>query len=185
MLGVGYHVPAVAHEDHAAVEILDWIIGDTPSGRLYNELVKTGKASTVFSRIEAGHDPGMLLCFGQIEDDIDVDEFNQLMTSTLQKIVDEGVTEAEVKRAIAAIQKSKEEAPTDPEQFTMTLTTGPRMEIGVCSICTETAWRKSRQPTCSESQKNTFDRATEPWVSLSPPKNRNEAASPQPPASPI
>lgn len=121
MLGVGYHVPAVAHEDHAAVEILDWIIGDTPSGRLYNELVKTGKASTVFSRIEAGHDPGMLLCFGQIEDDVDVDEFNQLMTSTLQNIVDDGVTEAEVKRAIADILKSKEEAPTDPEQFTMTL----------------------------------------------------------------
>ena len=28
MIGIGYHVPAIAHEDHAAVEILDWILGD-------------------------------------------------------------------------------------------------------------------------------------------------------------
>ncbi len=121
VLGLGYHVPAVANEDHAAVEILDWILGDEPSGRLYNSLVKTGKASTVFSRIEAGYDPGMLLCFGQIEDGVEVDEFNKLMTASLQEVVDEGVTEAEVKRAIADILKSKEEAPTNPEQFTMTL----------------------------------------------------------------
>ena len=121
MMGIGYHVPAIAHADHAAVEILDWILGDEPSGRLYNALVKQRKASTVFTRIEAGHDPGMLLCFGQIENDVTTEEFETLMTAAIDKLVADGVTEQEVNRAIADIIKQKEEEPTDSEQFTMTL----------------------------------------------------------------
>lgn len=121
MMGMGYHVPAIAHEDHAAVEILDWILGDEPSGRLYNALVKQRKASTVFTRIEAGHDPGMLLCFAQIEDGVTADEMNALMTEAIDKVAIDGVSDAEVKRAIADILKEKEEAPTDSEQFTMEL----------------------------------------------------------------
>ncbi len=121
MMGIGYHVPAVAHGDHAAIEILDWILGDEPSGRLYQALVKNRKASTVFSRIEAGHDPGMLLCFGQIEEGVSVEEFNELMTEAIEKVAIEGVSDEEVQRAVAAILKTKEEQATDSEQFTMTL----------------------------------------------------------------
>ncbi len=121
MMGIGYHVPAVAHADHAAVEVLDWIMGDNPSGRLYNALVKERLASSVSTRIEAGHDPGMLLCFASIEDGVTMDDFNKKMTAAIEKIVADGVTEAEVKRAIASIMKEKEEAPNDSEQFTMTL----------------------------------------------------------------
>jgi zinc protease len=121
MLGIGYHIPAVAHPDHPAVEILDWILGDKPSGRLYQSLVRERKASTIFSRIEAGHDPGMLLCFGQVEDGVDVQEFGELMTAAIEQVVQQGVSEEEADRAVADILKDMEDQANDPEQFTMTL----------------------------------------------------------------
>ncbi len=43
----GYHVPSGAHQDAAAVEVLTTILGDTPSGRLYKNLVETKKASSI------------------------------------------------------------------------------------------------------------------------------------------
>ena len=121
VVGVGYHVPAVAHEDYAAVEILDWILGDEPSGKLYNDLVKTKKASMVFTRTESGHDPGMLLCYGQVETDADVDTFRKELVTSIERVITEGVTAAEVARAIASISKEKEEDPTDSAEFSMTL----------------------------------------------------------------
>src|SRR5437762_635147 len=38
--GAVYHVPAAAHEDHPAVELLSSVLGDNPSGRLYKALVE-------------------------------------------------------------------------------------------------------------------------------------------------
>src|SRR5262245_39570011 len=36
-----YHVPAGSHADYPAVDLLSFILGDTPSGRLYKALVET------------------------------------------------------------------------------------------------------------------------------------------------
>ncbi len=44
----GYHVPAGAHPDFAAVQVLVDVLTNEPSGRLYKALVETGKASSVY-----------------------------------------------------------------------------------------------------------------------------------------
>src|SRR5260370_2648560 len=41
--GAVYHIPAAAHEDHPAVEVLSTVLGDTPSGRLYKTLGENRK----------------------------------------------------------------------------------------------------------------------------------------------
>src|SRR5215813_4274851 len=48
-VGVGYHVPAGSHPDFAAVDILNQVLADAPSGRLYKALVETKKAASVQS----------------------------------------------------------------------------------------------------------------------------------------
>ncbi|MFO0890524.1 MAG: hypothetical protein U0790_15450 [Isosphaeraceae bacterium] len=47
LVGVLYHVPAGSHPEFAAVRILSFILGDEPSGRLYEGLVETKKASSI------------------------------------------------------------------------------------------------------------------------------------------
>ena len=40
-----YHVPPGSHPDYAAVDVLSFILGDNPSGRLYKALVETRRAT--------------------------------------------------------------------------------------------------------------------------------------------
>ncbi len=39
MIGVMYKVPALAHPDNAAVQVLTAVLGQTPGGRFYRALV--------------------------------------------------------------------------------------------------------------------------------------------------
>src|SRR5439155_27130942 len=57
-VGAVYHIPAAAHADWAALEILGAVLSTEPTGRLYQGLVKT-KLATAASASAAGyHDPG-------------------------------------------------------------------------------------------------------------------------------
>src|SRR2546430_4287980 len=50
-------VPAGAHPDYAAVDVLTNVLGDTPSGRLHRALVQKGLASSVWGSERGLHDP--------------------------------------------------------------------------------------------------------------------------------
>ena len=113
LLGVAYHVPARAHADSAALTVLEHILGTEPSGRMYQALVKTRQASTVVSMHQAGYDPGMFGCLIQINRDIAVETVRESLSKLLQGIVNDGVTEEEVARAIRDLSNKKEDAQTN------------------------------------------------------------------------
>ena len=110
LLGVAYHVPAKAHADSAALNVLQHILGTEPSGRLYQELVKTRQASAVVSMYQAGYDPGIFGCLIQVNREVKVDEVREALSKLLQAIVKNGVTEEEVNRAIRELTNDKENA---------------------------------------------------------------------------
>ena len=113
LLGVAYHVPATAHADSAALSVLSHILGTEPSGRLYQALVKTRLASSVTSMHQAGYDPGMFGCLIQINRDIEVDTVRESLGKLLRGIVNDGVTEEEVDRAIRDLSNKKEDSQTN------------------------------------------------------------------------
>ena len=113
LIGVAYHVPAMAHADSAALTVLEHILGTEPSGRLYQSLVKTRQASAVTSMHQAGYDPGMFGCLIQINRDIQVDTVRESLSKILQGIVKDGVTEEEVNRAIRELTNETEKALTN------------------------------------------------------------------------
>src|SRR5690606_6869849 len=43
-----YHIPSGSHPDYPAIDVLNEVLNNEPSGRLYQGLVKTGKASSVW-----------------------------------------------------------------------------------------------------------------------------------------
>lgn len=122
MLGVAYHVSAAAHPDYAATQVLAHILGTEPSGRLYRNLVEPGLASSVFAQTLVGHDPGVLLCLLEVKKGQDVAKVKQVLLDTIQNLADEGVSEAEVKRAVTEFLKNRENLLASSEQFAIQLT---------------------------------------------------------------
>ena len=93
-----YHVPAGAHEEFAAIQALQEILGDTPTGLLHKALVETKKASFIGGFASAMHDPGYLIFLAGVRQDQSRDEVHRLMLQTIDRLIEKGVTEEEVSR---------------------------------------------------------------------------------------
>mgnify|MGYP006276092317 FL=1 len=99
-----YHTPAGPDEDYAAVSVLEEILTDEPSGRLYKKLVETKKASSVSSFIPFTKEPGYMYIVAEVPVDKDADEVEDILRSTLDDL--EPVTEEELERAKANLLKN-------------------------------------------------------------------------------
>jgi len=117
MVGVGFHVPAAADVDSAPLHVLQYILGDEPSGRLYQDLVKTHQASMVLATHQLAFDPGLFGCLVKVEQGVTVETVRESLNQTLAKIVQEGVTPEEVARAIKKLQNEKEKAQTNTSRL--------------------------------------------------------------------
>jgi zinc protease len=98
-----YHMPAGAHPDYAAIDVLAFVLGDSPSGRLYRALVETQLATAAGSQARQLREAGQLLQFTVVPVDKDLREVERVMNETVEGVVTEPVTEIEVTRAKAAI----------------------------------------------------------------------------------
>ncbi len=99
MAGALYHVPAGSHADFAAVDLLSYILGDEPAGRLHKALVETQKASSVSGWAFQLHEPGALLLTAEVRKESSIDDARQTLLRTIDDIVKNPPTQAEVERA--------------------------------------------------------------------------------------
>ena len=102
---VVYHVPAGAHPDLPALEILTEVLADTPSGRLHKALVETKKASSVDSFLPSLHDPGFVLFQAEIRQESSIDDAEKTMLQTIDAVVSNPATREEVERARTRLVK--------------------------------------------------------------------------------
>ncbi|MFU8832989.1 MAG: M16 family metallopeptidase, partial [Wenzhouxiangella sp.] len=130
-LMAAYHVPAATHEDFAAVEVLAYILGDMPSGRLYQSLVDTELASQVGAFSMRLREPSLLMLFAQSHDDQDMDEVRAELLNTVDHLVDQPPAEDEVRRAINSLQRNME----------MTLSDSGRVGIQLSEWAAAGDWR--------------------------------------------
>jgi zinc protease len=99
LVGLMYHVPAAAHPDYAAVEVLASVIGSSPSGRLYKALVEGKKATSVAGSGLGLHDPGLLSFDATVADKATAEEVRDLMTAVVENFKKQPFTDEEVERA--------------------------------------------------------------------------------------
>jgi zinc protease len=97
--GAVYHIPAAAHEDCPALEILAGVLTNEPDGRLYKALVETKKATRAFASASALHDPGVLTVMTQLDAKNSVEDARDAMLATLENLSKEKFTTDEVDRA--------------------------------------------------------------------------------------
>lgn len=116
-----YHVPAGTHADFAAVQVLAGVLGNAPSGRLYEALVRTRQAASVGSFSWQFREPGLLMAFARLraEDSLAVAE--ETMRRTIAEVVARPPTEEEVDRAKNVQLKNFELILNDPQRAGLNL----------------------------------------------------------------
>ncbi len=121
MIGVGYKTSAGSHPDAAPLEVLNNIMGNTPSGRLYKALIDSKKASNVFTFNFQWKEPGFMLAMAEVPKDKSAEEAMQIMINTFDNVRTEIPTSTEVERAKNALIKQIELAFNSSERIALQL----------------------------------------------------------------
>ena len=96
---MAYHIPAGSHPDSSALEVLEAILDESPSGRLYKALVESKKAMS-----EGGDDfsftiPSLMIFTAQVRKDGNLEDVEKTMRSGIDGMVKEPPSKEEVDRA--------------------------------------------------------------------------------------
>ena len=104
-----YHTPAGSHPDHAPISIVESVLTDEPSGRLYKALVETQKASSVWSYIPFTKEPSFMYINVEVPSDKDADEVEAILRKTLEELKTKPISEEELNRAKAILAKQTDQ----------------------------------------------------------------------------
>jgi zinc protease len=116
-----YHVPAGAHPDYAAVDVLAEVLGDAPSGRLHKALVETKKAASSFAFGGQYHDPGTLLAGAQVRKEQSLDAARDTLVQTLESFAATPPSAEEVDRAKTGLLKNIDLTLNDANRVGLTM----------------------------------------------------------------
>jgi zinc protease len=105
IVAAGYHVPSGVHPDSAALEVLAYVLGDTPAGRLHKALVETGKASRASGSYSSLAEPGVLTLLAEVRQEQSLAQAREVALATLDTLSQHPVTDEEVERARNALLK--------------------------------------------------------------------------------
>lgn len=100
-----YHTPAGSDVDYAAMAIVENVLTDEPSGRLYKALVESKKASSLWSFSPFTKEPGFLYINVDVPSDKDADAVSKTLRETLDALKDNPITQEELDRAKSNIAK--------------------------------------------------------------------------------
>ena len=117
----GYHVPAGAAADYAAVDLLRVILGDTPSGRLHKRLTDKQLAASTYAFGFGLHDPGLFIAGAGLAPGQDVDKARAELLAAVESLKTEPITADELQRAKLKWINEWDQAFTNPEMIGMAL----------------------------------------------------------------
>jgi len=100
-----YHTPSGSDPDYAAMAIVENVLTDEPSGRLYKALVESKMASSLWSFSPFTKEPGFLYINVDVPSDKDADQVYKTMRETLDALKNNLITQEELDRAKSNIAK--------------------------------------------------------------------------------
>jgi len=87
-----YHTPAGPDPDYAAMALVEEVLTDEPSGRLYKALVETQKASSVYASTPFTKEPGFVYFSVDVPSEKNADEVQDILREVLDQVRDEPIT---------------------------------------------------------------------------------------------
>ncbi|MDB6094558.1 MAG: peptidase domain protein [Verrucomicrobia bacterium] len=101
VVAIGHKIPAATHPDAPAISVLSLILTDGKNSRLYKAItdqsLSTGASGFAFST----HDPSLHFTFVPLAPGATHEQVEKLALEQIEKLKQDGVTEAEVQAAIA------------------------------------------------------------------------------------
>lgn len=116
-----YHIPAGTHPDYPSLEVLSHILGDTPRGRLHENLVEEKLAVATFAFPLQLAEPGLMFLGAQVEKSGDLDKTRSAFLQTVESLQEKPITEEEVERARRNLLKEYELAFNSSERIAILL----------------------------------------------------------------
>ena len=115
---VGYHIPSARSADSAALGVAGEILGDTPNGRLFHELVETGIATEVFVEPMQLYDPGAMIFGARVKPGDSLDRARDRLIEVVEStFVQKPPSEEEMDRVKREEETEAERALADPQEF--------------------------------------------------------------------
>lgn len=99
LIATAYKISALSHPDAAPIALLNSILTDNPSGRLYKSMIDTQLASYVFGNTFLWKDPGILISMAELSKDKSREAALTAMLGTFEELKTKPVTQEEVDRA--------------------------------------------------------------------------------------
>ncbi|MFQ5705024.1 MAG: M16 family metallopeptidase [Gemmatimonadales bacterium] len=97
---IAYRIPPHSTDDTRALRLLSTILGSGESSRLNRALVREAKSAVqALSQVDSRRGPGMFLTIAIANQGTDAKTLETQLTAEVRRIVDEGVTNAEIQKA--------------------------------------------------------------------------------------
>jgi zinc protease len=116
-LGMAHKVSSGTHPDFASISVLSEILGNSPSGRMYKNMVETKKASSIFVSDFQFKEPGLIFSFAQLTKDMSLEEARKAMIQAYAEIKTKPITQEELDRAKTSILKQIELNLNNPDRI--------------------------------------------------------------------
>lgn len=113
----GYKIPAVVQQDNTAAQFVGSILTNAPNGRLYKELVETGKATQVFAFPFGGVAPGLALIGATVKKGDPLEPVRDALTAAMENFDKSPPTLEEMERVQRDSANAQEKLLNDPERI--------------------------------------------------------------------
>ena len=118
LVSVAYRIPSALHADMAAIETAVDILSDTPTGRLYDALVKTGLATNVYGYAIGAQKPGYVMFGAVVKKGEPIEKVKNVLIQTIETSFEEKpITTKELERSKLESATSYERMLADPQEF--------------------------------------------------------------------
>ena len=111
MVAVGYRIPSALHPDALGVEVETEVLADSPNGRLYVALVKTGLAANVFGYAVGAKEPGFVIFGASVKKGESLEKVKDKLIETIEgSLKQKPMTSKELNRTKAQMETMYERA---------------------------------------------------------------------------
>lgn len=121
LVGAMYRIPAGAHPDYPAIDVLVHALSTPPSGKLHQSLVQTGKASYVWGAERALRDPGIMYFGAAVQRNAPLEPARDALLEILERGAGLAVSAEDVARSRTALLNQFEKAQIDTRTLISTL----------------------------------------------------------------
>ncbi len=121
MVGFMYHMPATAHPEFAALDVLESVLLVRPAGRLYKRLVEGKKADKIEGGTGLFHDPGVFSVYCTVRDGVNPEEVRDIIIDELENLKAKPITEEELERARRSMLADYEQRLTNTRKLAVEL----------------------------------------------------------------